>query len=69
MRNFSKIGNIWVVRTNNGCGPVVFMNGKATDGHKVRRAYAKKFGIDYFQVRECTMEYWLRHPEKQQATC
>ena len=60
----------YAIRTQFGDGPVVFVDGvKSEEGRKeVRRWYAWFHKINYFQVRECSYDYWLKHPETQEST-
>ena len=62
----------WVIRTKEGNGPVMFMNADFTDNyegrHRIRRWYAYTNKINYFDVRECTYDYWIDNPETQVAT-
>lgn len=60
----------YAVRTQFGDGPVVFVDGIKSDaGRKeIRRWYAWMYKVNYFQVRECSFEYWLKHPESQNST-
>jgi hypothetical protein len=62
--------NIYVVRTQYGTGPVVFITGinADCDRHDIRRLYAYEYKINYFQVRECSYEHWVNHPETQEST-
>ena len=61
---------LYAIRTKNGDGPVVFITGvKSDDGrHAIRRWYAYQYKVNYFQVRECSYEYWANHPESQEST-
>ena len=61
---------LYAIRTKNGDGPVVFITGvKSDDGrHAIRRWYAYQYKVNYFQVRECSYEYWANHPESQDST-
>lgn len=61
---------LYTIRTKNGDGPVVFITGvKSDDGrHAIRRWYAYQYKVNYFQVRECSYEYWANHPESQEST-
>ena len=60
----------YAVRTQFSDGPVVFVDGiKSEAGRKeIRKWYAWLHKINYFQVRECSFEYWLKHPEVQSST-
>lgn len=60
----------YAIRTQFGDGPVVFVEGiKSEEGRReVRKWYAWMYKINYFQVRECSFEHWLKHPETQEAT-
>lgn len=60
----------YAIRTQFGEGPVVFVDGVKSDaGRKeVRRWYAWAYKVNYFSVRECSFEYWLKHPETQDST-
>lgn len=60
----------YAIRTQFGDGPVVFVEGiKSEQGRReVRKWYAWVNKVNYFQVRECSFEYWLKHPETQDAT-
>lgn len=60
----------YAIRTQFGNGPVVFVKGvRSDDGrHEVRRWYAWAHGINYFEVRECSFEYWANNPDTQIAT-
>ena len=62
--------NMYVVRTQYGTGPVVFITGinADCDRHDIRRLYAYEYKINYFQVRECSYEHWVNHPETQEST-
>lgn len=62
--------NIYVVRTQYGTGPVVFITGVNADcdRHDIRRLYAYEYKINYFQVRECSYAHWVNHPETQEST-
>lgn len=61
---------LYAIRTQTGNGPVIFITGvKSDDGrHAIRRWYAYQHNVNYFQVRECSYEYWVNHPESQNAT-
>lgn len=61
---------LYAIRTQTGNGPVVFVTGvKSDEGrHAIRRWYAYQYKINYFQVRECSYEYWANHPESQDST-
>lgn len=61
---------LYAIRTKNGDGPVVFITGvKSDEGrHAIRRWYAYQYKVNYFQVRECSYEYWANHPESQDST-
>lgn len=61
---------LYVIRTQNGNGPVVFITGvKSDEGrHDIRRWYSYQYKVNYFQVRECSYEYWANHPETQYST-
>lgn len=60
----------YAIRTDDGSGEVVFVDGIKTDEgrREVRRWYAWTYKINYFKVRECSIEHWLKHPETQTAT-
>lgn len=60
----------YAIRTQFGDGPVVFVEGvKSEEGRReIRKWYAWMYKVNYFQVRECSFEYWLKHPETQDAT-
>lgn len=60
----------YAIRTQFGNGPVVFVKGIRSDEgrHEVRRWYAWAHGINYFEVRECSYEYWANNPDIQVAT-
>jgi hypothetical protein len=61
--------NTWVVRTKWGNGPVVSMEGlEESDRHVIRSMYARMYGISYYEVRECTAQFWLDHPETRVST-
>lgn len=64
--------NTFVIRTNNGYGPVVFVTGMPDFGyearHEVRRWYAWQYKINYFDVRECSYRFWSNHTDVQYAT-
>ena len=61
---------LYVIRTQTGNGPVIFVTGvKSDEGrHSIRRWYAYQYKVNYFQVRECSYEYWANHPETQYST-
>lgn len=61
---------LYAIRTQTGNGPVIFITGvKSDDGrHAIRRWYAYQHKVNYFQVRECSYEYWANHPETQDST-
>lgn len=60
----------YAIRTQFGDGPIVFVKGVRSDEgrHEVRRWYAWAHGINYFEVRECSYEYWANNPGMQIAT-
>lgn len=60
----------YAIRTQFGDGPVVFVEGiKSEEGRReVRKWYAWMYKVNYFQVRECSFEHWVKHPETQEAT-
>ena len=60
----------YAIRTQYGDGPIVFVNGVRSDEgrHEVRRWYAWAYKINYFEVRECSYEYWVNNPDIQNAT-
>ncbi len=60
----------YAVRTQMGDGPVIFVEGvKSPEGRReIRRWYAWMYKVNYFQVRECSFDYWAAHPETQTAT-
>lgn len=62
--------NLWVCRTKSGSGPVIIMHNIDidTDRHLIRRFYANTYDIDYYDVRECRMKYWLKHERKRYST-
>lgn len=64
------INQTYAIRTKLGNGPVVFVKGvKTNEGrHEVRRWYAWANKINYFEVRECSYEFWANNPETQIAT-
>lgn len=61
---------LYVIRTQTGNGPVIFVTGvKSDEGrHEIRRWYSYQYKVNYFQVRECSYEYWANHPETQYST-
>ena len=61
---------LYVIRTQTGNGPVIFVTGvKSDEGrHEIRRWYSYQYKVNYFQVRECSYEYWTNHPETQDST-
>ena len=61
---------LYVIRTQTGNGPVIFVTGvKSDEGrHEIRRWYSYQHKVNYFQVRECSYEYWANHPETQDST-
>ena len=61
---------LYVIRTQTGNGPVIFVTGvKSDEGrHDIRRWYSYQYKVNYFQVRECSYEYWANHPETQYST-
>lgn len=61
---------LYAIRTQTGNGPVIFITGvKSDEGrHAIRRWYAYQHKVNYFQVRECSYEYWANHPETQDST-
>ena len=61
---------LYVIRTQTGNGPVIFVTGvKSDEGrHAIRRWYSYQHKVNYFQVRECSYEYWANHPETQDST-
>lgn len=60
----------YAIRTQYGDGPIVFVNGVRSDEgrHEIRRWYAWMYKINYFEVRECSYEYWVNNPNIQNAT-
>lgn len=60
----------YAIRTQYGDGPIVFVKGVRSDAgrHEVRRWYAWAYKINYFEVRECSYEYWVNNPDIQNAT-
>lgn len=60
----------YAIRTQYGDGPIIFVNGVRSDEgrHEVRRWYAWAYKINYFEVRECSYEYWVNNPDIQNAT-
>ena len=61
---------LYVIRTQTGNGPVIFVTGVKTDEgrHEIRRWYSYQHKVNYFQVRECSYEDWASHPETQYST-
>lgn len=64
------IEQTYAIRTKSGEGPVTFVKGVRSDTgrHEVRRWYAWQNNINYFDVRECSYEYWSNNPETQIST-
>lgn len=62
--------NTYAIRTQFGDGPVVFVDGvMSPEGRReVRRWYAWMYKINYFEVRECTFDFWLEHEDTRYAT-
>lgn len=63
---------VFAIRTKYGTGPVVFVKNLSDFGydarHEVRRWYAWQYKINYFDVRECSYEYWNNNEETQYST-
>lgn len=62
--------NTYAIRTQFGDGPVVFVEGvMSPEGRReVRRWYAWMYKVNYFEVRECTFDFWLEHEDTRYAT-
>lgn len=60
----------YAIRTQYGDGPIVFVKGVRSDAgrHEVRRWYAWAYGINYFEVRECSFSHWANNPGTQVST-
>lgn len=63
---------VFAIRTKWGNGPVVFVRNMSDFNyearHEVRRWYAWKYKINYFEVRECSYDFWNNHEESRYAT-
>jgi hypothetical protein len=63
---------VFAIRTQYGTGPVVFIKDMPDFGyearHEVRRWYAWQYKINYFEVRECSYDFWNNHEDSQIAT-